>query len=364
MKKEHKYFEILNSFIDSIAILNQKGEIVFTNVSWKNFSIKNFGHPEKTGLGVNYLDTCKNVIGNEIENGIVAFNGIRKVIKKEIAVFELEYPCHSVDEKRWFLLRATPLETDLSLTIVSHINITKRRVSEEEVRKTNTQIQTINERLKSTTYKIVHDIQSPLNSIEGLINLTKLENKKADINTHFELISKSITNLKMYIQDTLKISSLGLIYDSLDFKLLMDDFIQSIQHNENMKMLHIELNVDQECDFYSDKNELYSIVSNVVSNCLKFFDIKKTQPFIIINVQVNSNEAIITIQDNGIGIKKDDQNEIFEQNFQSDKKAKTGAGLGLYMVKKSVEWLNGTINIISDYGIGTTFIFKIPNHKK
>jgi signal transduction histidine kinase len=342
--------------------MNSSGEIVFINTDWKDFSSKNSGDSKKTGLGVNYLSTCKDVIGGEIQNVLAAQTGIQNVINKVLPIFELEYPCYSPDEKRWFILRATPLKTDTALTLVSHINITKRWLAEQVAREKNLRIQAINERLNSTIHKIVHDIQSPLNSIEGLTSLRKLKNKKEDINTYFELISKSVVGLKGYIQETLKLSTQDSIYDSVDYKLLFEEFIRSIQYSETLKVVEIKLDVKQESDFYSDKNEIYSIVSNLISNSLKYYDPKKTKPFIAIDVTVNPAEAIVTINDNGVGIKKEELHKIFEFNFQSDKSSSAGVGIGLHMVKKSIEALNGTIDVHSIYGEGAEFIFKIPNN--
>jgi signal transduction histidine kinase len=361
LEKTNTYFKILDSFVDSIAVLDQVGKIIFINTSWKEFSSKNSGEPHKTGLGINYLTTCKGVMGNEIENAFAAQIGIQKVINKEARSFELEYPCHSIDEKRWFVLRATPLETDTALTIVSHINITKRKIAEDEVKDANAQMQTINERLNSTIYKIVHDIQSPLNSIEGLVNLTKLKSNKDEISNYFELISKSVINLKTYVQNTLEMSKLSLVFDSLNFKKMVEDFVESIQYTKTVGLVRIEVNVEQESDFYSNKNEINSILSNLIENCLKYSDLNKTDPFITINIQANSKEAIISISDNGIGIKKNELAKIFDLNFQANKGASSGAGVGLHMVKKSISILNGTIYVTSNHGLETKFIITIPN---
>jgi len=95
-----KKFSILNSFIDSIAVINKDGLIVYTNTAWKSFSTENNGNLNKTDCGINYLELCNKVTGEEFQNANEAKNGIIKIINKEINSFELEYPCHSENEKR------------------------------------------------------------------------------------------------------------------------------------------------------------------------------------------------------------------------------------------------------------------------
>jgi signal transduction histidine kinase len=105
---------------------------------------------------------------------------------------------------------------------------------------------------------------------------------------------------------------------------------------------------------------LQIIFRNVIENSILF---RKTQPgaqpFIDVNI-LNSNDTIeITIADNGIGVEERYQSQLFDLYFRASQASK-GNGLGLYLVKKAVTKLNGSIELISDYGIGTTITMKLP----
>lgn len=353
-------FTILDSIVDSIAILDKSGNIIYTNLAWKNFSLKNYGDLKKTDCNNNYLKLCKKVTGEEFQNASEAADGIEKVIHREKEIFEMEYPCHSASEYRWFILRATALsKTDL--TITSHINVTKRKLAEEEIEEKNNQLTSVNERLKATIYKISHDIQSPLSSIEALVGLTRSEEDNKNINTYFSMIEKSISGLKNYIKNTLQITASKT--ELIDFKTIVNDYIESIKFNEGMKLITIKTNITQTNDFYSEKSEIDSIISNVINNSIKYYDIKKIKKTISITIKINNTNAFISIKDNGIGIDKDLISKIFDLNFQVNKNSNSGSGIGLYMVRKSLDNLNGTITVDSTLGEGTESIINIPNLK-
>ncbi|MBS4201132.1 diguanylate cyclase [Bacillus sp. FJAT-49732] len=116
---------ILDSLIDQIAVVDKDGFIISVNKSWIDFSNKNQGDLSTNGIGKNYLDVCQ----DEVKQGI------QSILQKGEGTFTFEYPCHSNTEKRWFLLRATPFlfgNGDYG-AIISHVNITDRKLTELEL---------------------------------------------------------------------------------------------------------------------------------------------------------------------------------------------------------------------------------------
>jgi diguanylate cyclase (GGDEF)-like protein/PAS domain S-box-containing protein len=113
--------EVLDSLLDQIAVLDKDGYIIAINKSWVNFSIENDGDLHKTGIGNNYLAVCP----EEVQDGIL------QVLKGTKDNFTYEYPCHSTSELRWFLLRVTPIKINQNNgAVVSHVNITDRKLAE------------------------------------------------------------------------------------------------------------------------------------------------------------------------------------------------------------------------------------------
>lgn len=125
---------ILDTLPEHIVVINARGNIKFVNRSWQTFGEQNDctcnGHWQQQ----NYLAICNSAARQGDEFGSKAFNGIQQVINHQCEEFYLEYPCHSDIEKRWFLMRATPLTFDnQSFIVISHLNITERKLAEQQV---------------------------------------------------------------------------------------------------------------------------------------------------------------------------------------------------------------------------------------
>jgi DNA-binding NarL/FixJ family response regulator/signal transduction histidine kinase/PAS domain-containing protein len=125
----------LNSLSAHIAILDEKGRIVATNRAWQRFASSNPPITASVGPGTNYLEVCDAATGGGSEEALTFARGIRDVISGRLETFELEYPCHSPDEMRWFVGRVTRFpDTVPPKVVVAHEDVTKRRLAEEEAR--------------------------------------------------------------------------------------------------------------------------------------------------------------------------------------------------------------------------------------
>jgi diguanylate cyclase (GGDEF)-like protein len=125
---------VLDSLEEQIAVIDQEGTIIYVNRAWMKFGIENGLSSEIGGVGSNYLKVCHASDGSGDSLAGETAQGIRDVLSGKPASFYLEYPCHGPEERRWFMMRATTLQGDTSgLCVISHHNITQRRLAEERV---------------------------------------------------------------------------------------------------------------------------------------------------------------------------------------------------------------------------------------
>lgn len=126
-QNSHFKSAILNALPEHVAVIDHTGLIIATNHSWNDFALENgLDDPARVGVGQNYLEVCRSVHGGEdYPYAHASLTGIQAVLNGHLHIFELEYPCHSPKEKRWFLMRVTPLE-DGSGAVITHANITRR----------------------------------------------------------------------------------------------------------------------------------------------------------------------------------------------------------------------------------------------
>jgi signal transduction histidine kinase len=124
----------LDSLSAHIAIVNESGEIVAVNEVWRAFAKTNGGDPGEISEGANYLRVCDSAAGLYSEEAAAFARGIRLVLSGRQESFEMEYPCHSPTERRWFMGRVTRFSgAGTRRAVISHEDITVRKLAEEAV---------------------------------------------------------------------------------------------------------------------------------------------------------------------------------------------------------------------------------------
>ncbi len=125
---------LLDSLEEQIAVIDSEGNIVYVNRAWLTFGFENGLASGSYGIGSNYLRVC-NASGSSGDSlAGEAEQGLRDVLIGKRASFYFEYPCHSPTKKRWFMMRATPLQgASGNLFVISHHNITQRKLAEEQI---------------------------------------------------------------------------------------------------------------------------------------------------------------------------------------------------------------------------------------
>lgn len=124
---------VIDALSSHICVVNSNGVIIAVNRAWRNFRDQNSGRACGTDIGAHYLETCKRAEGFGSEEAAAFARGVRSVLTGQSELFRLEYPCHSATEARWFLGRATPLAIAQGGAVISHMDITDRKLIEFEL---------------------------------------------------------------------------------------------------------------------------------------------------------------------------------------------------------------------------------------
>ena len=146
------YKEVVNSISAHVAIIDEKGVILETNRAWDQFASENDMDQTFQSVGTNYLNICAVVIDEESDDGAEAnevARGIRGVLRGELSEFMTHYPCHSPEQKRWFVVRVVPLqEEQKAKAIVTHENITPIMEMQEALREKEAELLQEREKLE------------------------------------------------------------------------------------------------------------------------------------------------------------------------------------------------------------------------
>ncbi len=124
---------VLDAIPDATAVLDGTGTIVAVNHAWRMFSLDNGGSEHTNGAGVSYLEVCERAAERGSVDAAVVASDLRTVLDGDLAEAEMEYPCPSPVLRRWFLLRISQLRGEVTGVVVSHVNITRRKMAEEEL---------------------------------------------------------------------------------------------------------------------------------------------------------------------------------------------------------------------------------------
>jgi signal transduction histidine kinase/CheY-like chemotaxis protein len=216
--------------------------------------------------------------------------------------------------------------------------------------------------------KMSHELRTPLNAILGFSDLLLKNNHfKNDDKKALRVIYNSGSFLLTLINDILNISSIEsnkiiLQENPVDMKNLLNDVISLVQNSIEAKGLKLELiynNNDINCIKIDDKL-VKQILLNLITNSVKY----SKNGTITIDIDITTQEVLIEVSDEGLGIDKDELNHIFEPFKQvGEASSATGSGLGLAIVKQFIEKMKGEISVKSELNKGTSFKIKLPHAK-
>jgi two-component system phosphate regulon sensor histidine kinase PhoR len=215
---------------------------------------------------------------------------------------------------------------------------------------------------------ITHELKTPLSTISlasEALSVTPIADEDK-LKRYLGLIKDETKRLQSLIENVLTTS----ITEKEGFKLNKEkvDLFDVIKETVNRTQVNIEANNGKlDFDFdtddikvYGDKLHLTNVFYNLFDNAIKY---RKGQPEIKLTISVQKNWVVLTVSDNGIGIKKEDQSRIFDSLYRvptGNIHNVKGFGLGLNYCKNIITKHNGNIDVESTLGVGTTFTIKLP----
>lgn len=242
----------------------------------------------------------------------------------------------------------------------------QRKNAETELRIQNEELVKVNQEMDSFIYSVSHNLRAPLMSVLGLVDLASREDvdRGSFFQDYFSMMNHSIAKLDDTLKEILDYSRNSrqqIVYQKIDFRKLVEGILDRLKYLEGFELMQTSITIKAEGAFYSDEYRLTVILNNLISNSINYKDLAKENCILNIGVLVTKEKALISVEDNGIGIPEEFKPKIYNMFFRGTVKSK-GAGLGLYIVKETVSKLSGRIDIASIYGKGTTVELSFPNH--
>lgn len=211
-----------------------------------------------------------------------------------------------------------------------------------------------------------HEFRTPLSTIMTSISLIGAYNKEGQEDKrkkHIDRINSAVNNLTNILNDYLSLDKLGqgkveIIKESFDLHRFASEIVEEL-HGLLKPGQHIVLLHQGDSVVFQDKKILKNLFLNLLSNAIKYSGENQE---IILSTEASHNAVIVQVKDHGIGIPEEEQKNLFTKFFRAKNATNIqGTGLGLYIVSKYVELLDGVIGFSSIPDHGTTFTIEFPN---
>lgn len=255
------------------------------------------------------------------------------------------------------------LDSEERMVLTVH-DITSIKQTEEALAEAKEKAENADRSKSAFLANMSHEIRTPLNAIVGFSELLAAANTEEEKQKYLEILHTNSELLLQLVNDILDLSkieagTLEFVYSDVDINLLLNDLEQlfRMKIGSNSPVQIITEPGLPSCMVHTDRNRIAQVVSNFVSNAIKF----TTEGSIRIGYQSSENGLRFYVSDTGSGISADKLEGVFDRfvRLQSDK---NGNGLGLSICKTIVNKLGGEIGAESEVGKGSTFWFTLPEH--
>lgn len=238
------------------------------------------------------------------------------------------------------------------------------RKVEKRLLRQNDELEQTNKELDRFVYSVSHDLSAPLKSILGLVNISRLTNNTDDQKTYIGKIEASVRKLEQFITEILDYSRnkrIQITPEQIQLKELCAEILENLHHMEGYHKIQFDLSGIESVNIKNDRTRLKIIFNNIITNAIRFQKkMPDHMPFIKISSWNENNSTKIVIADNGEGISPEVKPKIFDMFYRGHQNSQ-GSGLGLYIAKETIEKINGSISVESEYGKGTQFKIELRN---
>jgi PAS domain S-box-containing protein len=372
VQMESRYRGLLEAAPDAMVVVNQSGEIVLVNVQAE----KQFGYRRDELIG----QKVKNIIPDGFAERLVA-DATRSTVEalaQQIGM-GIELSGRRKDGSEFPIeIMLSPLESPEGILVTAAIrNISARKKSEEDnaqlelrveertkqLANANRVLERSNIELQQFAYVASHDLQSPLRSISGFVQLLKIEyenkldEQAADWIRRTIQATEQMQNLIRGVLAYSRVDSRSRPFMPIPFLDVFNDVVALLEpsiQDAGGQVTHGDLPV-----VIGDRSQFVQLMQNLIGNGLKYHGDKS--PHVHVSAERKGNEWTFSVRDNGIGIDAKYYESVFEIFKRlHDQKEYPGTGIGLAVCRRVVNRHGGRIWVESEAGLGSAFHFTLP----
>ena len=349
----------LDVSVDLKATLNIHGCIIKANDSWE----KVLGWSKAEIKAMHYSDLI-----HPDDISILEFLYDPNYIVEEIKYLTIRLLCKD-NTYKWIELSLKYVK-DKNVFMSTGIDVTSRKEVEVEKKKLEEAIHL--ESIRNEFFgNISHEFKTPLNIILGIVQLIdkniELDNiTKENLIRHVDIMKQNSYRLLRLVNNLIDISRIDIGYYNLqpsnyNIVKVIEDITLSIAEYVKHKKINLIFNTDvEEITLACDPDKIERVMLNLLSNAIKYTD---DNGDIYVSLNKVNEDVVVSVKDSGVGIPNDKLELIFDRFGQANdilSRRCEGSGIGLSIVKSIVEMHGGKIEVFSEIGKGSEFVFNIP----
>lgn len=359
----------LNVASQIIVALDIQGAIVILNKSGHEL----LGYEDQSLIGKNWFETCLPEATKE-----EVFKVFQKLFAEQMEIVQ-QYDNPVVTKNgelrdiHWHNSVLRDEAGTISSILCSGVDVTETRRQQQELERNYVELQRAKEAAEASNQArseflsvMSHELRTPLNPIFGLAELMLSMPQNAENKEYLEIIMSSAHHLHELISDILDFTQLDTRNDSaqqfeVDLRSVIKEAFDLVTDDAKAKALSLSQTISDEVPPHitSDPKRLRQILVNLLNNAIKYSDKGRIE----VACRIEGGELLLAVSDEGIGIREDQHERIFEAFYQvdySNKRKIGGTGIGLALVKKLVSSLGGRIVLHSHLGRGSCFKIYLP----
>jgi signal transduction histidine kinase len=332
----------IDSLSAHVAILDATGTIVATNRPWRRFAEDNGAAPDEVSENVNYLQVCDAAADRNCADAATFARGMRAVLSGRRATFELEYPCHSPTERRWFIGRVTRFAgTEPPWAVVAHENVTLRKRAElERERLRGTEIATRAQREERRRIsRDLHDMV--LQDLSGALQSLRLAHLRAkdsgaalDLEEELAALRRATAGLRSAIYDLRH-------EEDLTFVRSVESLVALNRQAAQGRNISLVVEEGFPDDLPGEAGvELLRVLQEALANVRRHSEAENVR----LRLLAGGGEALAELTDDGRGFDPEE----------------AGGGVGLAAMRERVARLGGGIEVASRPGEGARVLVRVP----
>ncbi|GHM99831.1 hypothetical protein WSM22_13210 [Cytophagales bacterium WSM2-2] len=234
--------------------------------------------------------------------------------------------------------------------------------TEQELISNNQLLTKANLELDRFVYSASHDLRAPLSSVLGLIEICQRSGDREEVKQCLDMMKTRVADLDSFIGEIIDYSRNArqeVRIENFNLLELVHEVTEGLKFGTGMENIFIDYSIPPALKVTSDRSRLKVVLNNIIGNALKYSNPRHDKPQIVIKASSMGNFLKMEVEDNGIGIGEEHLPKIFNMFYRASERSQ-GSGLGLYIVKETLDKLNGTILVKSTYGHGSMFSIEIP----